>query len=99
MPTKFSTRESLRNQPVRRAVLGANDTVHVAYYGIDGTIWYRRLRRDGTLTGRQQLASGLGRTRAEYGAVLPLVFIPRDQHGRHHLPAIRRQALGAANRE
>jgi hypothetical protein len=60
-----------------RAVVGANDTVHVAYYGIDGTIWYRRLLRDGTLTGRQQLASGLGTSRAEYGAVLPLVFIPR----------------------
>jgi hypothetical protein len=57
-------------------VVGANDTVHVAYYGMDGTIWYRRLLRDGTLTARQQLASGLGTTRAEYGAVLPLVFIP-----------------------
>ena len=75
--TPSSTLEPLRNQPVRRAVLGANDTVHVAYYGIDGTIWYRRLLRDGTLTRRQQLASGLGTTRAEYGAVLPLVFIPR----------------------
>jgi hypothetical protein len=60
-----------------RAVLGANDTVHVAYYGVDGTIWYRRLLRDGTLTRRQQLAAGLGTTRAGYGAVLPLVFIPR----------------------
>ena len=60
-----------------RAVLGANDTVHVAYYGMDGTIWYRRLLRDGSLTRKQQLASGLGATRAEYGAVLPLVFIPR----------------------
>jgi hypothetical protein len=60
-----------------KAVLGANDTVHVAYYGMDGTIWHRRLMRDGTLTPRQQLASGLGTTRAEYGAVLPLVFIPR----------------------
>jgi hypothetical protein len=60
-----------------RAVLGANDTVHVAYYGIDGTIWYRRVLRDGTFTGRQQLASGLGTSRAEYGAVLPLVFISR----------------------
>jgi hypothetical protein len=59
-----------------RAVLGATDTVHVAYYGMDGTIWYRRLLRDGTLTQRQQLASGLGTTRAEYGSVLPLVFIP-----------------------
>ena len=26
-----------------QAVLGAKDTVHVAYYGTDGTIWYRRL--------------------------------------------------------
>ena len=60
-----------------KAVLGANDTVHVASYGVDGTVWHRRLRRDGTLTRRQQLASGLGITRAEYGAVLPLVFIPR----------------------
>ncbi len=60
-----------------RAVLGANDIVHVAYYGMDGTIWYRRLLRDGTLTRRQQVASGLGTTRAEYGAVLPLVFVPR----------------------
>jgi hypothetical protein len=57
-------------------VLGANDVVHVAYYGMDGTIWYRRLLRDGTLTTREQLASGLGATRAEYGAVLPLVFMP-----------------------
>jgi hypothetical protein len=60
-----------------RAVLGANDSVHLAYYGMDGTIWYRRLLPSGTLTARQQLASGLGATRAEYGAVLPLVFIPR----------------------
>jgi hypothetical protein len=60
-----------------RVVLGSNDIVHVAYYGIDGTIWYRRLLRDGTVTGRQPVASGLGTSRAEYGAVLPLVFIPR----------------------
>jgi hypothetical protein len=60
-----------------RAVVGAGDTVHLAYYGMDGTIWYRRLLSGGTLTPRQQIASGLGATRAEYGAVLPLVFIPR----------------------
>ena len=59
-----------------KAVLGANDTVHLAYYGMDGTIWYRRLLADGTLTARQQLASGLGATRQEFGAVLPLIFIP-----------------------
>ena len=59
-----------------QAVLGANDTVHLAYYGTDGTIWYRQLLPDGTLTARQQLATGAGTTRAEYGAVLPLVYIP-----------------------
>jgi hypothetical protein len=60
-----------------RAVLGAGDAVHLAYYGMDGTIWYRRLLRDGTMTPREPIASGLRATRAEYGAVLPLVFIPR----------------------
>src|SRR5690606_10192244 len=60
-----------------QAVLGANDTVHVAYYGMDGTIWYRRLSTDGTLTAGQRLASGLGATRAEFGSVLPLIFNPR----------------------
>ena len=59
-----------------QAILGANDAVHLAYYGMDGTIWYRQFQRDGTLTPRQQLASGAGATRAEFGAVLPLVFIP-----------------------
>jgi hypothetical protein len=59
-----------------QAVLGAKDTVHLAYYGTDGTIWYRRLLADGTLSPRQQLAKGAGMTRAEYGAVLPLVYIP-----------------------
>ena len=66
------------NQAGPQAVLGANDTVHLAYYGTDGTIWYRRLLPDGTLTPRQQLASGAGTSRAEYGAVLPLVYIPES---------------------
>jgi hypothetical protein len=61
------------------AVLGANDTVHLAYYGTDGSIWYRRMRPDGTFTDRQQLATGAGTTRAEYGAVLPLVHIPETE--------------------
>ena len=59
-----------------QAVLGANDTVHLAYYQPDGTLWYRRLARDGTLTPPEQLASGLGKTRAEFGSVLPLVHLP-----------------------
>jgi hypothetical protein len=58
------------------AVVGANDTVHLAYYGTDGSIWYRRMRPDGTFTPRQQLATGAGASRAEYGAVLPLVYMP-----------------------
>jgi hypothetical protein len=60
-----------------QAVLGANDTIHLAYYGTDGTIWYRRFLSDGTLTPRQLLATGAGTSRAEYGAVLPLLFIPQ----------------------
>jgi hypothetical protein len=58
-----------------QAVRGANDTVHLAYYGTDGTIWYRRLLPDGTLTAREQIATGAGLSRAEYGAVLPLIYI------------------------
>jgi hypothetical protein len=61
-----------------QAVLGAKDTVHLAYYGTDGTIWYRQLLANSTLTPRRQLASGAGTTRAEYGAVLPLVYIPES---------------------
>ncbi|MGH7944045.1 MAG: sialidase family protein, partial [Opitutaceae bacterium] len=60
-----------------QAVLGANDTVHLAYYKTDGTIWYRRLMRDGTLTVPEQLASGLQATRNAFGSVLPLIFIPK----------------------
>ncbi len=62
-----------------QAVLGAKDTVHLAYYGTDGTIWYRQLLASGKLTARQQLASGAGTTRAEYGSVLPLVYIPESK--------------------
>lgn len=58
-----------------QAVLGAGDVVHLAYYGTDGTLWYRRLRPDGGLTERELLATGAGTTRAEYGAVLPLAYI------------------------
>jgi hypothetical protein len=60
-----------------QAVRGASDTVHVAYYGTDGTIWYRRLLPDGALTPRVQIATGAGTSRAEYGSVLPLIYIPQ----------------------
>ena len=59
-----------------QAVRGMNDTIHLTYYGTDGTIWYRRLLADDTLTARQLIAKGVGTSRAEYGAVLPLVYIP-----------------------
>jgi hypothetical protein len=58
-----------------QAIRGANDTVHLAYYGTDGTIWYRRLLPDGTLTARELIASGAGTSRAEYGSVMPLIYI------------------------
>lgn len=61
-----------------QAILGADDTVHLAYYKPDGTLWHRRFVRDGTLTPPEQLASGLGTTRAEFGAVLPLVYLPKS---------------------
>lgn len=66
------------NQAGPQVVLGSNDTLHLAYYGTDGTIWYRRFLLDGTLTPREQLATGAGTSRAEYGAVLPLVYIPES---------------------
>jgi hypothetical protein len=59
-----------------QAILGANDTIHLAYYGTDGSIWYRRMLPDGSFTARERLATGVGVTRAEYGAVLPLIHIP-----------------------
>ncbi len=62
------------NQAGPQAILGANDVIHLAYYGTDGTIWYRRFLADGTLTARQQLATGAGTSRSEYGAVLPLLY-------------------------
>lgn len=62
-----------------QAVLGANDVVHLAYYAVDGTVWYRRCLHDGSLTPAVQLASGLRTTRAEFGSVLPLNFIPETR--------------------
>ena len=58
-----------------QAVRGVTDAVHLAYYGTDGTIWYRRLLPDGALTPRVQIATGAGTSRAEYGSVLPLIYI------------------------
>ncbi len=59
-----------------QVVLGADDMVHLAYTGDDGTAWYRRIRPDGTLTPRKRLATGLGTSEGDIGSILPLVFIP-----------------------
>jgi hypothetical protein len=60
-----------------QAVLGAGDQVHLGYYREDGTIWYRRLLADGTLTVPHQLATGADTTEDDFGSVLPLVYIPQ----------------------
>ena len=62
------------NQAGPQAVLGKDDIIHLAYYGIDGTIWYRRFLPDETITPRQLLGTGAGNSRDEYGAVLPLIY-------------------------
>jgi hypothetical protein len=59
-----------------QAVLGANDVVHLAYTANDGTAWYSRIMADGTLSPREQLASGLGTTEYDVGSIVPLVFVP-----------------------
>ena len=61
-----------------QAVLGADDQAHLGYYREDGTIWYRRLLPDGTLTEPHQLATGAGTTEDDFGPVLPLVYLPQS---------------------
>lgn len=59
-----------------QAVLGANDTVHLAYYSGDGSIWYRRMDIEGELSSPIRLADGVGTNRDAFGSVLPLVYLP-----------------------
>lgn len=59
-----------------QAVVGADDTVHVAWWRDDGTIWYGRMARDGEPPVPVPLASGAGTTEGDFGAVLPLVHLP-----------------------
>lgn len=61
-----------------QAVVGAGGVVHLAYYRMDGTIWYRRLLPDDTLTEAQRLDRGVGTSEDEWGAVLPLVYLPES---------------------
>lgn len=58
--------------------LGADDAVHLAYTGGDGTAWYRQLQPDGALTPRRRVASGLGAGSEDVGSVLPLVVLPES---------------------
>lgn len=58
-------------------VIGADDEVHFAYYGNNGTAWYRKILPDGSLTEPQLLTSDMRPDpRAKSGSILPLVFIP-----------------------
>jgi hypothetical protein len=59
-----------------RLVLGADDVVHLAYAGSDGTAWYRRIEKDGTMTRRAQISTGLDGSASGRGSILPLVFLP-----------------------
>ncbi len=61
-----------------QAVLGRDSVVHLAYTRTDGTIWYRRLAADGTLSPSQQLATGAGDSEDDWGAILPLVYLPES---------------------
>ena len=56
-----------------QAVRGSGDVVHLAYTRRDGTAWYRQIQPDGSLTPPQQVATDLGTTEADVGAILPLV--------------------------
>jgi hypothetical protein len=57
-------------------VRGADDVIHLAYTGSDGTAWYRRLDPHGELTARELLATGLGTGSEDVGSILPLVYLP-----------------------
>ncbi len=60
-----------------QVVLGANDVVHFAYYGNNGTAWYRKILPDGSLTASQLISTDLQPDPdANDGSILPLVFIP-----------------------
>ncbi len=89
-PLKTMDSDIPPDQAGPQAVLGANGIIHLAYYGTDGTIWYRRFLPDGTLTPRDQIDKEAGMSRAEFGAVLPLVYIPQ----RNEVVIIYRLATG-----
>jgi len=59
-----------------QSVLGAGDTMHLAYTRQDGTAWYRQIRTDGSLTPARQVSAEVGTTEADVGSILPLVHLP-----------------------
>lgn len=67
-----------------QTVLGQNDVVHLAYTAKpmaaatapeSGTIWYRRIERDGSLGPRVRIAEGVGVGEKDVGALAPLVHL------------------------
>ncbi|MEX2333495.1 MAG: sialidase family protein [Pseudohongiella sp.] len=57
-------------------VTGADDVVHLAYTGDDGTAWYRRIDFDDSLTPPVQLSNQLGSDPTDVASILPLVYLP-----------------------
>lgn len=66
------------NHTAPQAVMDARDTAHIVYGTVGGTIEYRRLAVDGTLTPPERVAEGAGTDRATWGSVLPLVYLPES---------------------
>lgn len=58
-----------------QAILGKDEVIHLAYYGGDGTIWYRSLDARNTLGPEVKLAKNVGTTSDAFGSVLPLVYL------------------------
>lgn len=59
-----------------QTVLGEDGVVHLAYTRGDGTVWYRRVQPNGTLTDAQQVSADVGTAITDVGSVLPLVHLP-----------------------
>ena len=59
-----------------QTVLGSDGVVHLAYTRGDGTVWYRRVQPNGTLTPPQPVSSDVGKNITDVGSVLPLVHLP-----------------------
>ena len=58
-----------------QAIAGADGVVHVAYADADGALWLRTLTAHGALSPRRMIAEGAVTGEADYGAILPLVYL------------------------